>query len=64
MRYHVQGVSESIRFEILTGAREEPAEERVTPLCDERICQAASAIARQPWAWPLEAVVKPAPAKD
>jgi hypothetical protein len=54
MRYHVQGVSESVRFEILAGADRGGAEDRRrSSLCDERICEAAHAIEEAPWAWAL-----------
>ncbi len=52
MRYYVQGVGESIRFEIQAGVRE-PEGERQSQLCEERICQAAQGIEEKPWAWAL-----------
>jgi hypothetical protein len=52
MRYHVQGVSESVRFEILAG-RSGVEDRRRSSLCDERICEAAHAIEEAPWAWAL-----------
>jgi hypothetical protein len=54
MRYHVQGVGESIRFEILAGHRGEGEVPEKATLCDERICEAAEAIASEPWAWALD----------
>jgi hypothetical protein len=54
MRYHVQGVGESIHFEILAGMREpRRGGERQASLCAERIREAARAIEEEPWAWAL-----------
>ncbi len=54
MRYHVQGVGESIHFEILAGMREpRRGGERQASLCEERIREAARAIEEEPWAWAL-----------
>ncbi len=63
MRYHVQGVSESARFEVLAGARDERERKDAPALCGERICEAAEAIAAAPWAWALD-TARPAAQQD